>query len=244
MTGNWSQYVENTSRNNTKLHFFPNPEGGAIALCTKAILSMTERKGRFSDPKNYHEKKTCKNCVNIIKFIKKIYPDQLNKEAPKEIWANIQTKYKDKPTAHYFINDITKSLCGSHKDFTATDRAEIKFSIIQEKFENKCKVCEQAIEFYLEYGKTKTESKEEKNPNWSPYIPPTSDQKRFKRSESPLVWIRERCTNVEKNGKQCSNSGVYPTGDPEAAKQNEHPCLKHNLRVKLFLSQSKKEVLA
>ena len=233
MIGKWSQYVEIPASNRTKLHFFPNPTGGEMSLCTKAVLSMIERKGKFSDPKNYHERKTCKHCVRIINYVEKIYPEQLKTEAPKETWFTIQPRWRDKPISHFFIKDITKTLCGSQIDLTTDARAEIKFAPAQKEFKNKCKQCENQIEYYLKNGKTRTEIKAEKShAGYEIYIPPNTNIKPFKISNSPLVWIEVRCTHIEKNGKQCIETGVYPTGDPEKAKDNPHFCLKHNLRVK------------
>ena len=233
MIGKWSKHIETDSGYRSKLHFFPIPEPGEISLCNRKNLLSTKKKLSFSDPKNYDKKRICKSCVRLVHFVDVLYPGQLKKEPHREVWFNITSKYSGETTAHFFIKNITKSLCGHHTNLTAAAIAEIKFAPVQEKFKNKCKICERGIEFYLKNSKTRTEIKAEKSyAGYETYIPPNANIKPFKISNSPLVWIEVRCTHIEKNGKQCIETGVYPTGDPEKAKDNPHFCLKHNLRVK------------
>ena len=144
-----------------------------------------------------------------------------------DAWGFPPSNYKKLPTIHYFIRDASETLCG-HRKISHITKRDIVF-ITPQKTHKICIRCESQVEYYKTHGKKLTESK-----IYNVKI----------KSSSQLAWGESRCDHVDKNEKQCTFTGEYPTGDLEKSKQNQHFCIRHNLKIKLFLSQSKKEVLA
>ena len=159
----------------------------------------------------------------------------------KEGWGRIvlsPSRFVRKNIEHYFIRNQTGTLCGHY-----AIQLELKYKVkIVTEVKNQCKACLIAIPYWEKHAEREFETRDRTQDEYFAQF--DQPEKITVTSKTFIVGPDVRCNHVDKNGKRCPNTGGYLTSDPKAAKENDHPCLKHNLRVKLFLSQSKKEVLA